>query len=322
MLYVDPRGEFECVSGDSATEGRWPSLAEECGRVTALVNSRQWTRAAISVTHRLLQAAQRVGDSSAWAYTVGRDRPWFSEDVKALTGSARVHAGALGKPALSIEKPARGRWLYDGNPTLLAIHSIRRYDVLKLVAAPTVAIWRWPDRSDTMLQAFCDVLGADAGVITVVLPDTPGLHDFALRYTARQRMTKTERTLLENLFLFTAYEYESPCYGRFGLTRVIEPGGEEVDGALVDAALAFLDVNYQVRISPWDLIRDPLLGSQLLDGVDAERTVRAESAPWTVQERAEIRDRGRAQPVSRALERWGWDVSIFSPHRPEPLGGP
>lgn len=331
MLYFDPRGEFDCVSGDLVEEGPWAPLAEECGRVTAMVDSRDWNRVAISVTHRLLQAAQRVGDASAWAYTLGRNRRWFHEDVQALTGwplvRARQRTGERDWPwaepvAVALGKPALGRWLYEQNPSLLALHCIRGHNIFTVAVPPTVAIWRWPDRSDMMLQAFCDTLASPEGEpVTVVLPDTPGLRDFARRYTARQRMTNIERTLLENLLHFYIRHDEgySVCHGRFNLTRVIESSGEELDGDVVGAALDFLDTNYQVRISPWDLVRDPLLRNHLSPRVEVLRSARADFPPWTDDERAELEE---VRNRYREMKSPKWEAGGFSPHRPEPLGPP
>jgi hypothetical protein len=334
MHYLDPRGEFECASSEPIGSGPWPSVAEDCGRVAAMVESRQWTQAAVLVTHRLLESAQRLGQHSAWTYSIGTSGRSFRDDVEALTARAPTRARPWGPGSVGLRKPGRGRWLYEfseretkGNPvhrpSLFAIHCLRGDSVLN-VTPPTVALWRWPDRSDMMLQAFCDTLSPpEAQPVAVVLPDTPGLYDFALRYSSKLEMTKVERTLRENVSHFggrDGHAASAVCYARFGISRVIEPDGEELDGELVSAALDFLEANYQVRIAPWNLVKDPLLRDQLAPQVQALRRSRA--APWTDAERLDLeKERDRFRHYWESSEELPQvRLDLFSVHRPRPVG--
>ncbi len=201
MHYVDRRGEFSCVSSNAiqATDLS-PVLAEESGRAITIVESRQWDVAAIGITHRLLETAQRTGHSGAWTYSVGYTTGAFRDAVKAVVARAPTRA----KPgSRALRKPGRGRWLYDRDPALLMINCLRGNTLYTIDVPPAVVLWRWPDRSDPMLQAFCDTFASTSSEpLTVVLPDTPGLRDFAVRYVARDGMNNTDRTLLESMLHF------------------------------------------------------------------------------------------------------------------------
>jgi hypothetical protein len=168
-----------------------------------------------------------------------------------------------------------------------------------------------------MLHSFCDTLSRTDGVpLTVVLPDTPAMYDFATRYAAKEPMTRIERTLHENLCLFGHTQLGFGCYGRFALTRVVEPDGTELDGSLALAALDFLDANYQVRVSPWDLIHDPLMHEQLVPGAGVLRNGTSRRAPWSEAELADFR---RQRARFAAMADLKSDPSVLEPHIPEPL---
>jgi hypothetical protein len=293
-----------------------------------MVSNDQWNQAAILVTHRLLEASLRLGNEKAWTYSIGLNARSFRADVKALTGNFPVRARPWGEPAsVGLGKPGRRRWLYDYSerepfgrvwhrPALFAINCLRGQTLLRVASPPAVALWRFPDRSDMMLQAFCDTLAPpDGAPVTVVLPDTPDLYDFALRYSTKQQMDKGERTLLENIVNFdTSPLFPPACLSRFGLTRVVEPGGGELDGDLLSAALDFLDTNYQVQISPWDLVHDQLVRTELGPRVQALQAARVEAAHWTDAEKAEQKD-----DPSVSLRWWREKLRL---HRPYPLGQP
>jgi len=319
MQYVDRRGEFSCQSGETMRPVKQSSrLAEEASRAISMVESDQWNDAAIKITHRLLEIAQRNGDR-AWTYSVGFTTGQFRDLVKAVA----ARAPRKGQPNSAVlQKPDRGRWLYDRNPSLFMIHCIQGHGLFHVETPPTVALWRWPDRSDPMLQGMCDTFASESEVpITVILPDTPGLRDFARRYVKRYSMDRIDRILLENLLHFgteVPNQRGDVCYARFAPTLVIEPDTAEWDGDLLAGALDFLDANYQVRISPWELVKDPLLRAQLPARIKAIKAERASRKAWTTEEKGKLekmRNWYQMQWTFNSQE----SAALYRKHWPAPL---
>jgi len=98
-------------------------------------------------------------------------------------------------------------------------------------------------------------------MIPVILPDVPSYRDFARRYVRRERMKKSERTLIEDhLYRLNMINKRGNILAaEFAPRLVIYPDGSEDDGALLMGAIAYLDAHHTLRLSVWDLLRDGLL---------------------------------------------------------------
>jgi hypothetical protein len=315
MHYVDLRGEHECASFAEIDGGGASQLSENVARLNILVDSASWVRTAVLTSHRLLGALQRGGIDDAWGYAVGYTSGWFRDCVKDVAGRLPVKATTAGL----LDKPGRGRWLHDRDPLLFVLHCSRGYPAIDVRSTPTVAIWRWPDRSDLALQAFCDVLSSSgASPLAVVLPDIPALRDFARRYNRQDPMTNVMRTLIESQTLFA----EAPgdrgddCFGRYYPTLVLSPDGAETDGDQLVLALDYVDEHYQLRVSPWDLLQDRLLRTHLSAGLPALRARREAEAQWSADEM-----RRCAEKVERYAQKTpGSDITeLLRGHIPEAI---
>ncbi|GAA5162047.1 hypothetical protein GCM10023321_47020 [Pseudonocardia eucalypti] len=287
MCFVDRRGEHSCSTADSI-DGPLPvKIAEDTSRVATLTEDPAWTTEAVRLCQRLLLAAQRCGESSVWAFAAGFVSSSFRSTIKDL---GERPPKKLKVNDLVLQKPPRGTWLYHREPSTLVLHQRSPEPLYQFVGnAPKVALWRWPDRSDLVLQAWCDTLAsASADPVTAVLPDTPMLRGFARRYVRRERMDRIERTYLENAAHFGVGEVPNQrgdaCYLRVHTSLVIDSDGTEWDGDLLTAALNYLETHYQLRIPPFDAVRDPLLTEILTDHVDQLRESRAARIAWRPDE--------------------------------------
>lgn len=287
MCYIDRRGEHSCTSADSVDGTARVKIAEDSSRVATLTEDPTWTAAAVRLCQRLLVAAQRCGDLSPWAFAAGFVSSSFRSTIKDLGG---LPPKKLKANDLVLKKPQRGAWLYHREPSIFVLHQRSADPLYQIVDhPPAVALWRWPDRSDLVLHAWCDTLAsASAGPVTVVLPDTPMLRDFARRYVRRERMDRIERTYLENAAHFGGGEVPNQrgtaCYLRVHTSLIIDADGTEWDGDLLTVALDYLETHYQLRISPFDAVRDPLLTGILADHVGRLRESRAGDAAWRPEE--------------------------------------
>jgi hypothetical protein len=178
----------------------------------------------------------------------------------------------------------------------------------------------WPDRSDLLLHALCDAISTTTDrPTTIVLPDTPMLRDFARRYSRRQYMTRIRRTLLENTMDFATERPNrrgTACYLRARPALVVDSDGTEVDGDELAAAAEYLDANFNLRISPFDLIRDPLMSAQLRSRVQNVRSVRQRESEWTAEESVTLKK--MREWYGRYFDE-AEDAALFREHCPRPL---
>lgn len=169
----------------------------------------------------------------------------------------RCRLAAAARAALHSERPGL-RWRALGG------HFPDGFSFFLVEAAPTVCIWGWPDRSDSCLQAYLDTIASGAtDPVTVILPDVPAFRKFARRYIRREPTANSERTLIED------HLYRMPSdmpnkrgtilSAEFAPRLVVHPDGSEDDGALLMGAVAYLDARHTLRLSVWDVLRDPLL---------------------------------------------------------------
>ena len=255
--------------------------------MSTLSESPEWATAAISVTNQLLALARRQGEQTAWAYSVGYVTGFFRLIVSETTGRpcATQHDPV-------IDKPVGSRWQHGGGPLGFVVH-LAKGQQYPVVDPPHVAVWRWPDRSDLFLHAFCDVLSKHGTVpLTVVLPDIPTLRDFARRYNAKKTMTHIQRALLEDLIDFGGAPNArgTVCYARFRPTLVVDADGLEIDGDELTLALEYLDSHYELQLSPWGLLRDPLMRAHLGQRLDEVRARWAAQVRWTPEELGNLQD--------------------------------
>jgi len=286
MHYIDRRGEYSC---DSSSPG---TLADDVSRVAALVDDPAWTTTVVELTSQLLGIEER-SNPDAYAFSIGFVNAPFREAVKALGGRYPKKQVWANHPPL--KKPGRGRWLYDSGPPRFVFHCVRGQELIPVAVSPSVVLWRWPDRSDLMLQALCETLSRRGSYpSTVVLPDVPALRDFARRYNRCERMDRVRRALLEQQLYF---ELEKPnkrgavVYGRFGPRLVIDSDGTEWDGKLLSAAISYLETHYRLRLRPWELFHEPLF-RQLLEkrAQESEPDTSLEWSPTEIVERQRMLD--------------------------------
>lgn len=314
MCYVDRRGVHDCVTGERVVGDDDAQLAEDVGRVSTLADDDTYALTVVSLTRRLLQLCERSGDDEAWAYASGFVNTRFREEVRAVSGRYPTK-----RKELLLRKPSKGRWLYDTDPAVFVMSEAHNREEVGVESPPRVAIWRRPDRSDLILHAFCETVtrGSDEPVC-IVLPDTPMLRDFARRYNAKQKMDRVSRTRLENFIQFSLSGSMggTACYTRPRATLVVDHDLQEWDGDLLVAALDYLDTHYQLRISAFDMLREPLLRSQLERGLLAMRDRRENEAAWTDKETARLEETrvwysSREGPESKEF--------LFRIHAPWPL---
>ena len=318
MHYVDRRGEHSGFTGESVVGSTTSVLAEEVARVATMVDSSAWIHAAALVAHRLVENALRCGNDDAWALGVGFTTAELRDSVKRLAGRFPAKASFANGRALT--RPGKGRWAYSRCPAAFALNYAVATPVVTFGTPPDVLIWMWPDRSDLLLDALCDAISTTTDrPTTIVLPDTPMLRDFARRYSRRQYMTRIRRTLLENTMDFATERPNrrgTACYLRARPALVVDSDGTEIDGDELAAAAEYLDTNFNLRISLFDLIRDPLMSAQLRSRVQNVRSVRQRESEWTAEESATL---------SKMREWYGRhsdeaeDAALFREHCPRPL---
>ena len=305
MYFTDLRGEHACFSGQNVDGDAAVELAESVARLNSLVESKAWIQTAVSTANRIQRLAQRSYAKDAWVYSIGYVTGWFRDIVKDVIGRppTKVRKDGL------LDRPVSSRWLYDRDPLQFVAQSIRSNGVMDIRATPSVALWRYPDRSDQSIQAFCDTLTGDGSVpLVVLLPDVPACRDFARRYNGRQRMTRVARTFIEDVTVFAQPPSDRghECYGRYDPTLLLMPDSTEIDGDYLSLALEYLERNYQLRLSPWDLIQDPLMRTHLDDGLPALRAKRESERPWTEEEaHARVEDASRyARDAENMMTSW------------------
>ena len=326
MCYVDRRGEHSCSSEDPLDGPEALRLAEDTSRVLTLTQDWTWTEMAVTLCHRLLGAAQRCGDPTAWALAAEFRNGSFRQTIKALGSRPPTK---LKPDDFAVRKPPRGTWLYHHYPASFVLHQLSREPLYRLAGdAPRVALWRWPDRSDLMLRAWCDTLAAASpSPMTVVLADTPMLRDFARRYVRREPMHRIDRTYVENALHFAGEDVpdglrprpgQTPpsraCYLRVRPSLVVDSDGTELDGDLLTVALDYLETHYQLRISPFDALRDPLLSGLLTGRVDKLRHARAADSAWRPDELRQIAELREVYEQYRAGQ--NPELDLYAVHAP------
>jgi hypothetical protein len=327
MHYVDRRGDHACVSGSDISGAEDERTAEEVGRIASMTDSDLWIDAAVRVIDRVLRTALRTGESDPWCLSVSFVTGVLRDSVRDIMGRppAKVKDGPP-----KLQKPARGRWLYFRRPTLFVFDwtgasaggGVKSSRLFEIQDPPTIAAWIWPDRSDLVLHAFCHTLTlAGSRALTLVLPDTPALRHFARRYNRRESMNHVQRTLLENQLYFSLSppsQRGTVCYGRFRPTLVIDIDGQEVDGDLLSVSLDYLEKNYELQISPWDLLHDPLMREVVSADLQNLVAQRAHTKDWTTDELEKLERMREWYGRYRAGQGIENDL-LYRTHVPKPL---
>ena len=263
MEYVDRRGEHSCVTGELPPGGTLACLAGSVARMSAMVDGGPWMQAATETGQAIIASLIRAGmdSSQIYGHMIAYVTSAFRDAVKGLTGSLPKK---VAQDSWSITPVGKSRWSYQREAGRYLYNASAGFTLMRVLTAPAVCIWAWPDRSDGCLQAFLDTVAVGAAQpVFVILPDVPAYRDFARRYVRAEPMARTERALIED------HLYRSPeamvnkrgdiLAAEFAPRLIIDADGAERDGAFLAGALAYLEAHHTVRLSVRDILSDGLL---------------------------------------------------------------
>jgi hypothetical protein len=242
--YVDERGEHSGLVSEHV------HVEEDRCRLAVVSNTESWLRSAIGLGDELLGLARRVGDVDAWGCTSG----WFGGANPGPNVAARTIKTITGrrppKPASGpFTRPNRGRW---------SVRQVFQYERGRDV--PTVAVWHLGFTPNPQFwSAWCDAITSGNNAPTLIVPDSPITRQMVEDWNTG-RLTVGRRTWTGD----QVKDYPgSAAYVRPRVSAVLEPDRALTDGAPLVAAMDFLRARHQLRISPFDLLRDRLMRSQL-----------------------------------------------------------
>lgn len=258
--YVDERGEHSGLLSESV------STVEDRTRLGVVSNNDAWLRTAIELGDELLGHARRVGQEDAWGCTSG----WYgganpgpnraARIIKTLTG--RKPPPPDGDP---MTRPSEGRW---------SVRQVFRYD--RGTDLPTVAIWHlgfsenpqfWPN--------WCDAISAGPEPALLIVPDSPITRAMVQEWNDGKLRAGRRTWTGDGIRMFSG----EAAYVRPRISTYVDAGGAVVSGQDLTAAMTFLRARHQLRVSPFDLLRDPLMRSQLQHEPPADPS-------WTARETA------------------------------------
>jgi hypothetical protein len=108
----------------------------------------------------------------------------------------------------------------------------------------------------------------------MILAGSPIMRELARAWSAGELLPQRQSWRPDNI---AANNGNAP-YLRAQVSQMIEPDGTAVDGPRLRSAIAFLEARHQLKVSPFDLLADPLLSGLLTDAQPNEST------EWTQKE--------------------------------------
>lgn len=278
VYYVDPRGEHSGFLSDDV------DLEEGRSRLATICNDERWLRFAVELGDQFLELARRTGDAGAWGCTSGyfsgaRPGPNVARRViKAVTGHVPP------KPAWGpFVRPAEGRW---------SMRQVFGYD--RGADAPAVAIWHLGfSENPQFFPRWCDAITAGDTPPILIVPASSIMRDQVASWLGGDRRgRRTWRSDGIRPFHGTA------AYVRSRVSDVIDADGTAFAGNRLTAALAFLRARHQLRISPFDVLRDPVLSAQLdvVGGTD--------DGAWTPRETKKLESLRKTYDHPQRVHAW------------------
>lgn len=261
VYYVDERGEHSGTLSEPA------DTQEERCRLQSVSNDEQWLRTAVALGGDLIDLARRSDEGAAWGCAsgyYGGSEPGpnrMALAIKRLTG-IRPPRPAWGP----MRRPAHGRW---------AVRRVFAYDPGP--DTPHVAIWHLGfSENPQWFPRWCEAISTGAAPTAMILPDSPINRDLARRWNAGERLQR--RGWHGD---GVAHYPGSVAHIRTRVSTVIDVDGTEIPGDSLVGAISFLQTRHQLRVSPFDLLRDPLLSGQI-------GPVDVEDSEWTSRERTNL----------------------------------
>lgn len=244
IYYVDRRGEHSGILSESTDQ------QESRCRLNTICANEKWLRAAVALGNDLIDLARRAGDSKAWGCTSGRyggSNPGpnvMMHAIRAATG-LRPHGSVTGPLA----PPEDGRW---------SVRQVFNYEIGD--HAPAVAIWHLGfTQNPNFFPLWCEAITAGARPPILLLPDSPIMRESVQRWGAGERRRQGEGWRGDNIRDYLG----SAAYVRPRVSTALDIDGSAISGDRLVAAVSFLRARHQLRVSPFDLLRDPLLSTQL-----------------------------------------------------------
>ncbi len=244
VCYVDQRGEHSGLLSESL------NTEEERCRLRTVSNNEQWLRAAVVLGDELIDLARRSGDADAWGCTSGHFGGSDPGPNRVMHVLRAVTGRRPPKPAFGpLARPKYGRW---------SVRQVFAYDPGK--DTPNVAIWHLGfTQNPQFFPRWCAAIGAGSRSPVLILPDSPIMRDLARRWNAGQLIPRRQSWRGDNIRDYVG----SAAYVRTRISAAVEVDGSEIPGDRLVGAIAFLRAQHQLRVSPFNLLRDPLLAAQL-----------------------------------------------------------
>jgi len=277
VYYVDKRGEHSGILSEAA------DTQEERSRLMTVSNNKWWLRAAVALGDELIDLGRRSGDSSAWGCTSGH----FGGGNPGPNVMAQVIREVTGlrppKPASGpFARPEQGRW------------SVRQVFAYDNGEAPNVAIWHLGfSENPKFFPRWCEAISAGPGSSVLILPDSPITRDLVRRWNAGERYRRGEGWRGDAI----RGDLGSAAYVRPRVSDAVEVGGLGIPGDRLVAAVAFLRARHQLRLSPFDLLRDSVLAAQL-------GPVELDERDWSPGEVAKLATLRQRYDLPQRIHRW------------------
>lgn len=291
MYYVDERGEHVGQLSQPSDQ------SEARSRLRTASNSSEWLIMAVETGERIIELARRSGDEDAWGCTSG----YFSGGsnsgpnqvlavIRKLTGR-RPPTNAVGV----LRKPTAGRW------TVWKFSGYDRGD-----AIPNVGIWHLGFTvNPQFFPRWCHAISRDDGQTIAILPDSPIMRDLARKWNAGALVPARQAFKGDRI----ASSAGSPAYCRTRISAVLLSDQETIDGDLFAGSLSFLQTNHQLKITPFEMILDPLLVTQ----IEKFRQANILDQPWSKSEATKLQVLRKRYDRSQRVFKWFAEINAMKP---------
>jgi hypothetical protein len=289
IYYVDERGEHEGLLNESSDP------EEERCRLRTVSNNEQWLRAAVVLGDELIDLARRSGDAEAWGCTSG----YFGGGPNQMMSVIRAVTGRRPpQPAFGpLARPEYGRW---------SVRQVMSYDAYNYASGkhtPNVAIWHFGfTQNPLFFPRWCEAIAAGPAPPVLILPHSPITRELARRWNAGELIPRRQAWRSDN----TRDYVGSAAYVRTRISAAVEIDGSEISGDRLAAAIAFLRAQHQLRVSPFDLLRDPLLAAQL-------SPIEVEDHAWSHREVARLAALRKRYDRPQRIHAWLNDARLTLP---------
>jgi hypothetical protein len=277
MYYVDERGE------------RWGRLSEDSDtedmrtRLKIASNNPVWLKMAVDLGEQLIVLARRTGEMDAWGAASGYYAGGPRSGPNRMASAIRAATGIRPPSAVygPMSRPARGHW---------SVRRVFGYDVGPV--APCVAIWHLGfSENPQFWPRWCQAIARRATPPVLILPDSPILRELARAWNAGELLPERQTWRSD---LIPADNGDAP-YLQAWVSKLVEPTGIEIDGDRLASAISFLESHHQLKLSPLDLLADPVLAGQLTNGLRDD-----ELPEWSSREKRDLeRLRRKYEPLQR-----------------------